>query len=891
MSAGRGAGWSVRWFRMLLRLYPADFRDEMGDALVEAYVDRVRGADREGGALGVAGVWWRALVDSLRNGPGERVRPAVRWRRTGNWGRDMELTVRRLVRAPLFSVMVGCTLAVGLGAFGVVYAVVDRVLIADMPYADGDGLYYVWRDYRAIFDLDRGWLAGTDVAALQEAGGVIEDAAGVLRGRATLSVGRGEDPMEITAFVISPNLFALLGARPALGRVFEAHETGPDRPPLMVLTHELWSRLGGDTAMVGGEVRLNGEPFTVIGVMPRDFTYVRNASLGPPQSGEAFVTHTVHLAETNPNAGSYAGLMRVRRGTPAAAVAAAVEAAGRIIDERDFQNSGLRLYAVGLKRDLVARVRPALIVLGLAGVFLVLVLMVNLATLLLARAAEREREFAVARALGANPVVLARATLLEGGLLGLAGGAAAALIAVWGTRAFVALAPLDLPRREYIAVDARIAGVIVGTGVILGLLAALVPAVWAARASLASLLQGAAVRGGGGHGRMRRGMVVVQVALSLVLLSTGAVVVRSFDRLLRADPGFDPTGLLTMRVPIPPQLFPDSAAAALLQDRVHAALAALPGVSGVSAATALPMTASANQTAVTIPGAPGITGDRERDEPLVDYIAVRGGYTDVMRMRVAEGRDFSDGRRSGVREALVDRALADHFFPGGSVLGARIAFGAGDDSLTVVGVVDQARQYDVHRDDRPQLYIRAEDWGFRTLSFVVRTPLEPRSLIPQVRGAVRAIDPQLALADVRTMDEIVGDSLRQQRIGAVLMAGFALGALLLAALGLYGIVAGSVTRRRHEIAVRLALGADHRRVLRLVLGEGGALVGAGIVVGAPGIWLAGRVVRSALVDVSPFDPMTLGVVALGLGLVASSACYVPARRVLGIEPGRALRQE
>ena len=315
----------------------------------------------------------------------------------------------------------------------------------------------------------------------------------------------------------------------------------------------------------------------------------------------------------------------------------------------------------------------------------------------------------------------------------------------------------------------------------------------------------------------------------------------------------------------------------------------MPGVTGVSAVTGLPLTAAASQTTITIPGAPGLTGNTERDSPLVDYLFARADYIQVMGMRLLAGRAFEERRYEGVREAVIDRLLAAQFFPTGSAIGAKIPFNK--QSLTIVGVVDQARLYDVHQDGRPQLFLRAEDWNVRTLSFVVRTTREPRSLIPDVRGTIRQVDARLALAQVRPMDEIVGDALRQPRISAVLIAGFALGALLLAAMGLFGVVAGSVTRRRHELALRLALGADHRRVMRLVLGEGAMLVGLGVLIGVPGIYVAGGLIRGVLVGVSPLDPLTLLAVALGLGAVAMAACYVPARRVLRIDPAQSLRQE
>ena len=888
MSPSRLVNVSERWFRLLLRLYPADFRDDMGEAFVETYRDRARDALARGGVIALARVWVRAVIDSVRNGPGERARPAIAWRRTGNWGRDVEMATRRLRRAPALVLAIVGTLTIGLGTFAVVYTVVQRILFDSMPYQRPGDLYFVWRDYGPMIDMKRGWLGGTDVAELQKAGGPIEDASGVGRLLATLSVREAVEPAEISVLIVSPNFFDVLGVTPARGRGFARHEVGPGRPDLVVLTHDLWTRLGADPAMLGTSVQLNGQQQTVIGVMPPDFGFVRHASVGRPQRADAYVTFNVDLATTNPDAGSYGCLIRGRPGSRSEAVAAAVDTVGRLIDARDFKGRGLRLYPTGLKADLVAPVRPALVVLGAAGVFLMLVLMVNVASVLLARAAQREHEYAISRALGANGVALVRATLFEGALLGALGGIGSSLLAIWGTRLLVALAPLDLPRREAVAVDWRIVATIVVLGTVAGVLASIAPALWASRATLASLLSASAVRGGGGHRRMRGAMVVVQVALSLVLLSAGGLVVRSFNRLLRADPGFRPEGVVSMRVPLPPQFYREAPAAMAAQDRVERALAAIPGVAAVSATSALPLTGLTGQQTVRIPGAPGNTGDINHDGVLADIIGTRAGYVEVMNMRVVAGRSFDPVRREGLREVLLDRALAQHFFPNANPIGA--TFPLRDNTVTIVGVVDQARMYDVHRDGRPQIYIRGEDFTFRTMIFVIRTTRDPQSLMPDARAAIRNIDPRIALAEVRTMEEVVVNALRQQRISAVLIAGFALGALLLASLGLYGVVSGSVTRRRHELGVRLALGADHHRALRLVLVDGARLVGAGLLIGVPATLITGGLIRGVLVGVSPWDPVTLVSVAGGLAVVALIACYVPARRVLRIDPAQSLRQ-
>ena len=881
---------SRRWFELLQRLYPPDFRDEMGAALVEAYMDRARALLQDGRRARLAMLWLRALADSLFNGLAERVRPAVSWRRNGAWGRDIELVGSRLLRAPVFALTTIGTLAVGLGMFAVVYTVAQRVLIDPMPYESSEDLYYVWRDYGPITDLKRGAVGGRDIAELQKAGSVIEDAAGLQRFLGGIfAVREGAEPMEIAVTRASPNLFELLGVTPALGRGFAPDEVGPGREQVMVLTHKLWNRLGAAPDIVGTDVRLQGRPFTVIGVLPPDFTFVRNEAGGPPAPVDAFIPFAVHLADTGTN-GAYVGLIRARRGSSPEAVTAAVEAVARVIDARDFDGRGLKLYPVGLKADLISRIRPALVALGAAGLVLLLMLMVNLSSVLMARSSQREHETAVSRALGANVVAVARAILLEGASLGIAGACLGTLAAVWVTSALVAVAPFELPRREAIAIDWRIGAVVIAVGGLMGLLAAAAPAVWAARTSLSSLLAASAVRGGGAQSRWRRGMIVAQVALSFVLLSCGALVVRSLDHLLRADPGFRADGLFTIQLRAPPEFFPSLADTVGFHDRAHAALESIPGVQSVSAASALPLAAPPGQSLVTVPGAPGNTGDAERDRVLSDIVSARAGFIEAMGMRLIAGRTFAKSRREGVMEAMIDTAMAKRLFVNvDDALGATIPLL--ERRFTVVGVFDHARLYDVFVDGRPQMVIRAGDLGARPLYYVLRTTRDPEALLPEVRAAVRAVDSRVPVGNPRAMDDIVKQSVSPQTMSAALIGAFAAGALLLAAMGLFGVVSGSVTRRRHELAVRLALGADHDRVLGLVLKEGGSMVLIGLLIGAPGVLLAGGLIRGLLVGVSPADPVTLLAAAIGLLAITMATCYAPARRTLTIEPAKLLRQD
>ena len=350
--------------------------------------------------------------------------------------------------------------------------------------------------------------------------------------------------------------------------------------------------------------------------------------------------------------------------------------------------------------------------------------------------------------------------------------------------------------------------------------------------------------------------------------------------------------MFTVKVRTPPEFFPKPADAVGFQDRVQRALASIPGVRrggrGFGAASYRYSSFSNFQATITAPGAPGNTGDAERDKLIIDLIGARSGYIETMGIRLLSGRAFPKLRQNGVAEAMIDTAVARRFFPDGSAVGSQIQFGRG--LLTIVGVVGQARLYGLHADGRPQMLVRAEDFGMRPLFYVMRTTRDPHSLLPDVTAAVRRIEPRVAVGDPRTMDDLVQASRSPQAIGASLVGSVAVGALLLTAMGLFGVVAGSVTRRRHELAVRLAVGADHQRILRMVLGEGALLVSIGLLIGAPGIYFGYRVIGGLLVGVSPYDPLALLAAALGLFIVAMAACYVPARRVLKIDPSQMLHQ-
>jgi putative ABC transport system permease protein len=869
---------SERWFRRLLRLYPADFRDELGEAMVETYRDRVRDAFDRHGRVGVATTWWLATIDAVRNGLGERLRPSVVWRRAGDWGRDLEVASRRLRHRPVFFFATLATLIVGLGTFGVVYTAVDKILLEPLPFRDPGDLYMAWANSPELPHL---MVTGPDITDLQRAGGVIEGAAAFQYGSPTVAPRAQADAERVDAVISSWNLFDLLGVRVALGRTFRSEDGQKGATDVAVLSDRYWRRLGADRGIIGQTLQFSGVPFTVIGVLPSGAGFAGSSATVNP---DIYVPYTVDIASVAARDSNYRVVVRVRRGTSAGQAHQAIDAVGRAVGRRDFHRDDRTLNAIGLHAELVDEERPVLLTLAVTGVLLVLALGVNLASLLLARATEREQEFAVSRALGGSVGAVVRSTLVEGVILGVLGGSGGAIAGSWGTRLLMALGPVNLPRRESIALDNSIAIIVVVIGALLGLFAAAVPATWASRLSLASMLSTASVRGVASSGRMRRGLVSLQVALSLVLLTTGALVVRSFERLLAADPGFNPDGVLTFTLGISGGgLFGSDGNAYEFFDRLDAIVRALPGVKAVSATSQLPLTGGGNVVDIS---APGLPEDRRR---VASRIFTRAGYIEAMGLRLIEGGGFDPLRHDGLREAVIDRRAAEWLFPGRRAVGGTLT--SGGQRYTVVGVVEQPRLFDLYKDDEtPQLFVRAEDFrGRRPASYVVRTTGDPNGLIPALREAVRHVDRRVPVSDIRTMGDVIDGTRSQERLSAALLTGLAGGGLLLVTMGLFGVVSGSVARRRGELAVRLALGATHARLTRLVVGDGARLIAVGVLLAVPGIYLAGQTLRGFLVGVSPFDAATLASVISGVALVALLACYVAARPVMAIEPQQLLR--
>ena len=894
--------WADRAHRVVSRAYPREFRERFGEEMREARRDQVRSQVRRlGPVLAVGAVIW-GLAEAMLSGCAERLGgqgfvAQERKRRASMEGQVARValafrhSVRRLLRTPMFTAITILSVGFGAGAFASILSVVDGVLLETPSYRDPDRLVWVWRDY-TWFQLHRGWLGGPDIAWLREQGEVFESVVAFDDLRTNVTDQDGTQPESVRALLASEEFFETLGVRPLLGRGFARGESDSASAGVVVLGYELWQRrYGADAGIIGREIRAFGGPQRVIGVMPRGFRFAMHASLSDPQTADLYANLQGDLSRVNPNSGRFAGLARVRAGAEPR-VQSALDAVASRLDREVFQNRGIKLWSVGLREDLTRVVRPALTALAGAALFLLLALAANLATLLVARAADRTRDAAVRTALGASRVSSVLDLVGESLLVCMAGGALGLLLAPRALDVLLALAPPSLPRLEAIGVDSSVVLVTLLACVLLGVAVALAPAWRLARQPVWSGLRSTGPRAGGSAqaSRTRATLVVVQVALTLVLLMGAGLMARSVSALLRVDPGFNAGGVLTLRAPLDGTLYPEPAQVTAFHAEYRNRLLSLPGVRSAGASNAIPLGSATNQTTVSFPGAPGNSGDTERDRPLIDWFVVTPGYFDAMGIALVEGRAIDERDvADAAPTAVIDETLARRFFPGATAVGAMMNFNG--DSVRVVGVSRHARFYNVFSDDRGQVYASAAQIPFNGMYHVLRTDREPLSAVPAARAALTLLDASVPAADVRTMESVVRTSLGQQRLSLLLLGGFALGALVLATLGIYGVVANSVVRRTREFGVRLALGAEQRGVLRMVMLDGLRMIVAGLAVGLAGAMMITRVLEGMLFGVNALDPATFAAVTIVLGGVAIAACLVPGWRASRIPPVEALRTD
>ncbi|HZI17771.1 MAG TPA: ABC transporter permease [Pyrinomonadaceae bacterium] len=838
----------------------------------ELLAQEMRGVERPAGPEPVApGAWGRANV-------------------LGDIWQDLRYGLRTLAKNPGFTAVAVIALALGIGANSAIFSVVNTVLLRPLPYKDPDRLVVVWED-RSKNGYPRDTPAAGNYVDWRDQNQVFEGMAAVANQSFNLT-GSGE-PERIDGRNVSAGLFPLLGVEPQLGRGFLPEEDQPGAGRVVVLSHGLWQRrFGADPSIVGRELTLNGVSHTVVGVMPAGFQF-------PTPEDQLWVPIAFTSQEAANRGRHYLQVFaRLKPGVGMEQAQAEMNTiSARLQQQYPNTNTNVGAAIVPLHEQLVGDIRPALLLLLGAVGFVLLVACANVANLLLARAAARQKEVALRVALGANRARLLRQFLTESVLLALLGGAVGLLLALWGVNLLRAFMPEGVSQARAVAVDARVLGFTLLVSVLTGLAFGLVPALQASRFNLNETLKegGRDAAGGRRGGRVRSALVVMEVAVSLVLLIGAGLLINSFLRLRSVDPGFHTENLLTMKVVLPQTKYPDQARRTAFYNELLERVRSLPGVKSAAVATNLPLTFKGNAIGVSIEGQPD-PGPGQR--PSVVTRVISPDYFRTMGIQLSQGRQFGDHDRvDSPAVAVISETAARRFWPGEDPLGKRLTPGAAasadpDDWITVVGVARDVRQFELDAEPKPQMYLSYQQASFfEPRDLVVGTEVEPLSLAGAVRQAVWSVDRDQPVSDIRSMEDILSASVARQRFSTLLLAVFAGVALVLAAVGVYGVMSYTVAQRTREIGIRLALGAQRRDVLRLAVGQALRLVLIGVAVGLAGALMLTRVMSSLLYGVSATDPATLIAVPLILAGVALLASYIPARRATRVNPLIALRYE
>ncbi|HLL74582.1 MAG TPA: ABC transporter permease [Pyrinomonadaceae bacterium] len=822
--------------------------------------------------------------------------PGATKRRTNvfaDFWQDARYAVRVLLKNPGFTAVAVVALALGIGANSAIFSVVNTVLLRPLPYKDPERLVTVWEE-NAKAGFPRDTPAVANYIDWRDQNQVFEGMAAIADQSFNLT-GVGE-PERLTGRLVSASLFPLLGVEPQLGRAFLPQEDAPGANKVVVIGHGLWQRrFGGDPKIVGRQINLNGENHEVVGVMPAHFQFP-----DPKDEVWAPIAFTQQQAA---NRGSHY-LQVVARMKPNVSVGQAqaemTAIAARLRQQYPEQNADLGATVVPLQEHLVGDIRPALLVLLGAVGFVLLVACANVANLLLARAAVRQKEIAVRIALGASRLRLVRQFLTESVLLAALGGAVGLLLAVWGVGLLKTFIPENISQVRSIALDARVLGFTLLVSLLTGLVFGLAPALQASKFNLnETLKEGGRDSAQGSRGnRVRAALVVAEVAVSLVLLIGAGLLMNSFMRLRSVDPGFSADNLLTMSVVLPRNKYPDSQRRAAFYDEMVSRVEALPGVKSAAVTNWIPLVRQGDSTGFSIEGRPDPAPGEGRRNVVVTR-AVHPHYFRAMGIQLLQGRALDERDRADAPNvAVISETMARRHFPGEDPLGKRITPGDAtstnpDDWVTIVGVARDVRQVELAAEPKPQMYVPyAQGWSiFAPRYLLVSTSVEPMSLASAVRGAVWSIDRDQPVSDVRTMEEVLSASLARQRFSTLLLGVFGSVALLLAAVGIYGVMSYSVAQRTHEIGVRMALGAQRGDVLKLAVGQGLKLILVGVGIGLVAAFALTRVMESLLFGISATDPLTFVAIPVVLVFAGLLASFVPARRATKVDPMIALRYE
>jgi putative ABC transport system permease protein len=796
-------------------------------------------------------------------------------------GQDLRFAGRQLWKSPVFTFVVVLTLALAVGASTSVFSVVHGILLQPLPQPEPDRLLWI----EALTEGEEGAFSYPNFADWRAASRTVAQAAAFHSGSLNLS-GESGEPERLIGMYVNAEFFSVLGIKPLAGRWFAPGEDKRGGPRVAVISEDLWERrYGRDPGVVGRTIRLGGNPFTVIGVVDREEKL--------PEYGEVWIPLGLTYEELENRNMVYLGA--VGRLAPGATLKEARSEASAIAERlaRQYPESSTG-FGIGLKplQDvLVGEVRTQLLILLGAVLFVLLIACANIANLLLVRATAREGEVAIRSALGAQKGRIIRQLLTESVALAFLGGAAGMALALWMTKALVALAPASTPRIDEVAVDGPVLLFALGVTLATGLLFGLAPTLQAARPNLTGALkEGSRGSRGRASTRARNTLVVAEIALAVMLLAGAGLLLRSFSQLQKVDLGFQAENVLKLHLTLPDARYDEDAKLRAFVDGLTERLEALPGVESAGVTVwGLPLTGGVNVWSFTVAGRPPVP---QGQEDIIRSSMATPGFFRTLGIRMARGRSLEERDRDGAPPvAVINEAAARRFFPNEDPLGKRIVLDpeAAPNGVEIVGILRDFKQNTLVEDIEPQMFVPFAQIPKTSLAVVVRTASDPAALTPAVAARVRELDPDLPVYAVRTMEEVLATSSAQPKFYMLLLGGFALIALVLAAVGIYGVIGYTVRQRTQEIGIRMALGATRDRVLRMVVRQGMTLALSGAAAGLAGALIASRWMQSLLYQVSAMDPAIYSTVAMVLVAVAAIASWLPARRAAGTEPLLALR--
>jgi len=797
---------------------------------------------------------------------------------------DIRYGLRMLRKSPAFTMVAVIALALGIASTTAIFSVVDEVLLHPLPYPDSGRIVYVSQKLRSngadasvspANYLD--WATQNHVFSYMAASRGFQ---GSLTG--------GERPERVQFTVVSANFFSLFGVNPLLGRGLLADDEKAGNDHVVVLSYGLWkSRFGSDRGLVGRNITLNGETYAVVGVMPANFAPDDYGELWMPSRWDVPPYPFTPDKDPRPlrDSNYFDAWARLKPGVTLAQASAEMDGIARQLEKHYPEaNTDIGISVVGMQDNFVSDIRPTLLLLLAAVVLVLLIGCANVANLLLARATDRAKEVSIRSALGASRLRLVRQLLTESILLALVGGALGVLLAAWAVPALLALSPPDISDFRHIGLNPEVLGFSIAVSVLSGILFGLAPAFHASRESLSESLKEGERGSTSSRGKTRSSLVVAEVGLSLVLLISAGLIVKSFVRLMNVDPGFDPDHLLVFSVGLPPSASPaqQDAFYRQVQDRVEA----VPGVQSVGAVSRLPLSGGNSGRSFKIPGS-----DQSYD---ADIRVSTPSYFRAMAIPLLKGRNFTDQDAQGsVEVAVVNETLARTVFPGQDPIGKYILdFGLAMDKLQIVGVIGNVRHEALETDPRPEVYLPFGQGHWPSVFMIVRSKTsDALALTSGVQNAVWSVNKDVPLSNLRTMQRVIAGSVVRRRFTTLLLAIFAGLAMLLAAVGLYGVMSYTVSQRTREIGIRMALGAQKADVVKLVVRQGMSLVALGVVLGIVAAAAATRLMSGLLFGVSATDPAVFVGIAALLASVALAANYVPARRAAKVDPMVALRYE